>query len=205
VNNLSDSSIGVFVSPLEGESRFVVMADIAHDLSVEVGLGLEDAACNEVSLNLGEPDFDLIEPRGIGRGVMELDVGMGAQKALNACRFMSRKVVGDDMNTGFGRLSSNHLGKKLHELGAGVAVSCLSQDLAGGRVQGRIERKSAVAKGFESVTFGPSRRERQEGIQTVQGLNGALFIDTENSRMGGRLQRETDDSGCLLSQTPGHH
>ena len=59
--------------------------------------------------------------------VMEFDVGMGAQKALNACRFMSRKVVGDDMNTGFGRLSSNHLGKKLHELGAGVAVAVLAR------------------------------------------------------------------------------
>ena len=72
--------MGVFVSPLEGESCFVVMADIAHDLAVEVGLGFEDAASNEVSLDLGEPDLDLIKPRGIGRGVMELDVGMGAQK-----------------------------------------------------------------------------------------------------------------------------
>ena len=44
------------------------MADIAHDLSVEVGLGFEDAACDEVSLDLGEPDLDLIEPRGIRCG-----------------------------------------------------------------------------------------------------------------------------------------
>src|SRR4029453_10128713 len=198
VNGLSNSSVSVFVSPLEGESCFVVMADIAHDLSVEVGLGFEDAACNEVSLDLGEPDLDLIKPRGIGRGVMELDVGMGAQKALNSCSFMSRKVVGDDMNMGFGGLSSDHFGEKLHELGAGMTGSCLSQDLAGGRVQGRIERKSAVAKVFESVAFGPARRERQHGIETIKGLNGALFIDTENSRMGRRLQVETDDSGRLL-------
>jgi len=117
------------------------MADIGHDLSVEVGLGFEDAACNEVSLDLGEPDLDLIEPRGIGRGEMELDVGTDAQKLLNGFSFMSRKVVGDDMNMGFGGLSSDHLGEELHELGAGVTVSCLSQDLAGGRIQGRIERK----------------------------------------------------------------
>jgi hypothetical protein len=198
VNYLSDSPVGVFISPLEGESCFVVMADIAHDLSVEVGLGFEDTACNEVSLDLGEPNFDLIEPRGIGRGVMELDVGMGAQKPLNGCSFMSRKVVGDDMNIGFGGLSSDHFGEKLHELGAGMTGSCLSQDLAGGRVQGRIEGKSAVTEVFESVTFGPSRRERQDGIETIKGLNGALFIDTENSRMGRRLQVETDDSSRLL-------
>ena len=174
------------------------MADVAHDLAVEVGLGFEDAACNEVSLDLREPDLDLIKPRGIGRGVVELDVGMGAQKMVNGGSFMSRKVVGDDVNLGFNGLSCDHLGEKLYELGAGVTMSSLSQDLAGGRVQGRIERKSAVAKVFESVTFGPSGRERQDGIQTIKGLNGALFIDAENSRMGRRLQVETDDCDGLF-------
>ena len=47
---------------------------------------------------------------------MELNVGMGAQKILNGCSFMSRKVVGDDMNVGFSGLSCDHLGEKLHEL-----------------------------------------------------------------------------------------
>ena len=53
---------------------------------------------------------------------------MGAQKILNGCSFMSRKVVGDDMNVGFSGLSGDHLGDKLHELSAGVAVSCLAQE-----------------------------------------------------------------------------
>lgn len=156
------------------------MADIAHDLSVEVGLGFEDAACNEVSLDLGEPDLDLIEPRGIGRGEMELDVGTDAQKLLNGFSFMSRKVVGDDMNMGFGGLSSDHLGEELHELGAGVTVSCLSQDLAGGRIQGRIERKSAVAKVFESVTFGrPGESGKTGSRRSRAGM--ALFSSTQKT------------------------
>ena len=175
VNGLSDSSICVFVSPLEGESCLIVMADIADDLAVEVGLGFEDAACNEVSLDLGEPDFDLIKPRGIGRSVMEFDVGMGAQKALNGCSFMSRKVVSYDMNVGFGGLGSDHLGEKFHELSAGVAVSCLSQDLAGGRVQGRIERKSTVAKVFETVTFGPGPERAARWDRDDQGLEWRSF------------------------------
>jgi hypothetical protein len=45
-----------------------------------------------------------------------------------------------------------------------------------------------VAKVFESVTFGAPRRERQDGVETVKGLDGALFIDTENSCMGRRLR-----------------
>ena len=155
------------------------MADIADDLAVEVGLGFEDAACNEVSLDLGEPDLDLIKPRGIGRSVMEFDVGMGAQ-ILNGCSFMSRKVVSYDMNVGFGGLSCDHLGEKLHELSAGVAVSCLSQDLAGGRVQGRIERKSAVAKVFESVTLARPGESGKMGSRRSRAWM-ALFSSTQKT------------------------
>jgi hypothetical protein len=84
VNGLSNSSVGVFVSPLEGESCFVVMADIAHDLAVEVGLGFEDAASNKVSLDLGEPDLDLIKPRGIGRGEWSWTLGWALRKPWTA-------------------------------------------------------------------------------------------------------------------------
>ena len=66
MNELSNSSFGVFVSPLEGESRFIVMANVAHDFAMEVGLGFEDATCNKIPLDFGEPDLDLIEPRRVG-------------------------------------------------------------------------------------------------------------------------------------------
>ena len=89
VNYLSDSPVGVFISPLEGESCFVVMADIAHDLSVEVGLGFEDTACNEVSLDLGEPNFDLIEPNRSGcHGVGRWD---GRSESLEQLQFYESK------------------------------------------------------------------------------------------------------------------
>jgi hypothetical protein len=38
-----------------------------------------------------------------------------------------------------------------------MAVGSFAKDFASGRVQGRKERKSAVAKVFEFVTFGPPR------------------------------------------------
>ena len=129
---------------------------------------------------------------------MELDVGVGAQEALDRFSLMSREVVGNNMNLSVGGLSGDHLAQELYKLSPGMAVGCLAQDFAGGRVQGRIEGKSAVAKVFESVTFGAPRRKRQDGVETVKGLDGALFIDTENSCMGRRLQVETDDSGRLL-------
>ena len=178
------------------------MADIAHDLSVEVGLGFEDAACNEVSLDLGEPDLDLIKPRGIGRGVMELDVGTDARKLLNGFSFMSRKVVSDDMIWVLAA-SSDHLGEKLHELSAGVTVSCLSPGPRQWPCSGPHREKECRGESIRIRDVRPVPERAASEIQTIKGLNGALFIDTENSRMGRRLQIETDDCGRLLS-TRGH-
>jgi hypothetical protein len=36
---------------------------------------------------------------------------------------------------------------------------------------------------FEAVAFGTSRRERQDGIETIQGLNGGFLIDAEHGRV----------------------
>ena len=49
----------------------------ASDFAGEVGLGSKDAAGDQISLNFGESDFDLIEPGRVSRCVMELRVGKG--------------------------------------------------------------------------------------------------------------------------------
>ena len=90
------------------------MANVAHDFAMEVGLGFEDATCNKIPLDFGEPDLDLIEPRGVGGGVMELDVGVGAQEALDRFSLMSREVVGNNMNLSVGGLSGDHLAQELY-------------------------------------------------------------------------------------------
>ena len=145
-----------------------------------------------------KPYLDLIEPRGGGRGIMEFDVGVGAQEVFDGFGFMSRKIVSDDIDGNLGRLSGDQLAEKLDKFSAGVAVGCFAEDFARCGVQGRIERKGAMAKVFKSVTFGPPWRKGQDEDQTVQGLNGALFVDTENRCMGRRLQVEPNDCGRLL-------
>ena len=52
---------------------------------------------------------------------------------------------------------------------------------------------------LEAVAFGASRRERQDGIETIQGLNGGLLIHTKHGGVLGRVQIESDDIGCLSS------
>ena len=62
-----DSALGVAIDPFERLGLGVVVADVAHDLAFKVGLGGEDPSGDQVALDLGEPDFDLVEPRGISR------------------------------------------------------------------------------------------------------------------------------------------
>ncbi len=66
----------VAVGHLKGAAFFVVMADVAHEFAREIVDRSKDAAGNDVALDLGEPEFDLIEPRGIGRSEMQAHLGM---------------------------------------------------------------------------------------------------------------------------------
>ncbi len=88
----------VAIGPLERFGVSIVGADVTHDLSFEVILRGEDAAGDQVALDLGEPDFDLVEPGGVGRGVVNGDVWMLAQKSGAALGFMGGKVVDDEVD-----------------------------------------------------------------------------------------------------------
>src|SRR4029077_19200136 len=150
--------------------------DVAHDLSFEVVSRLEDAASDQVTLDLRKPDFDLIEPGRVGRCVMDGDVWMLGQKRDDTLRLMSRKVVHDDVNFLFGRLGGHHVGQKGDKLRAGVPGGGFSDHLAGAHVKGGVERESTVTVLFEAVPDGTTGLKRQNGVEPVQGLNGALFI-----------------------------
>jgi hypothetical protein len=76
-----------------------------------------------------------------------------------------------------------------------VAVSGLAVDAAIGGIERGIQGERAVAVVLEAVAFGASRRERQDGIETIQSLNGGLLIDAEHGRVLRRAQIEAEDVG----------
>ncbi len=71
---------GITVDPLNWFRGFVVLANVAHELTFEISEGGKDTASDDVSLDPVEPQFDLVEPGGVGRGVVDLHVGMGGQE-----------------------------------------------------------------------------------------------------------------------------
>ena len=76
-----------------------------------------------------------------------------------------------------------------------MACGGFAVDATGGGIERRIQGERSVPVVLEAVALGASRRERQDGIETIQGLNGGLLIDAEHGRMLRRAQIEADDVG----------
>src|SRR5215467_5321613 len=58
--------------PYERLGMLIPMLCVSFDLGFEVGYRIKRATTNSLTGNLTEPDFDLIEPRSIGRCVVHM-------------------------------------------------------------------------------------------------------------------------------------
>ncbi len=81
----------------------------------------EDAPCNDIPFNLGEPDLDLIQPRGKSRCEVQTDVGVDGKEISHGLGFVSGEVVQDDEDLLLATACGGDLRQRLHELLAGVA------------------------------------------------------------------------------------
>ena len=109
--------------------------------------------------------------------------------------FVRGEIVQDDVNLLPRGAQGYDLLQEGDELRAGMAGSGFAVDATGGGIQRRIQGERSVSVVLKAVTFGAAWRERQDGIQTIQGLNGGLLIDTEHGRVLGRVQIEAEDVG----------
>ena len=90
-----DSLFWIGVSPFECSRRSIVLANIAHEFGSQVGDRAKDATRNDVALDFGEPVFNLVQPGGISRRVVDSDIGVGFKEGIHQLRLMSREVVGN--------------------------------------------------------------------------------------------------------------
>jgi hypothetical protein len=112
----------VAVGPLDRSGVFVVEADVAHDFLGQIGFGSKDAAGDKIALNFGEPDFDLVEPGGVGRRVVQVEAAMLLQEGRDGFGFVSRKIVQDEVDLALPRLGREQVVQKSNELGRWYAV-----------------------------------------------------------------------------------
>jgi hypothetical protein len=85
------------VSALKGFSLFVVATDLADEFASEIFDRDEDAASDDITLDFGKPDLNLVKPGGVGRCVMDANVRMfsGSAGALLLAICQIRKAGGN--------------------------------------------------------------------------------------------------------------
>ena len=129
------------VSPLDRRSRFVVVPDVTKDFASEILDGGKDASGNDLPLDFGEPDFDLVQPRRVGGCKMDADLGMRGQKVIDEFSLMGRKIIRDHVDLASAGLGGYHLGEKIDELRAGMALSGLAKDFSAAGIQGPVRER----------------------------------------------------------------
>jgi len=108
-----------------------VRADVVHELALEVGGRAEDAAVDEVTLDLAEPKLDLVEPGGVGGSEVQADVGVKLQELLHSLCLVGREVVQDDVDLLARRLLGDYRSQEGDELLGGMPGSSPPDHLAG--------------------------------------------------------------------------
>jgi hypothetical protein len=95
------------------------------------------------SLQDGEPDLHLVEPRGSRRGEVERHVRITFEPAI-VLGLVSVEVVEDHVNCGVGVVSDGIV-HETEEFDTLSAIFVGGSDLAGGHFEGRKQRRSAIA------------------------------------------------------------
>ena len=184
---------GIGIFPLHGTGRFVVLTDVSHELSFQVGDGSEYAARDNIALNLAEPQLDLVQPRRVGGREVQVNLGVCRQEVLDRCALVGREIVGNHVDLLATRLVDHDVGEERDELGGSVPRRRFAEHLAGLRVEGGIQRQRTMAKVLKAVPFGPARRQRQHRILAIQGLDRRLLVHAEHGGMRRRIQVQPDD------------
>jgi len=151
--------------------------DIPTDLAGEVGDGGKDAARQQVALDLRKPEFDLVQPRRIGRREVQLHVRMLEQEAADGLGLMRREIVRDDVNRSSLRLTGDDLGEELDKGGTGVPRYGLAEHFAGLGVEGREQGEGAVPVVLETVALSAA----WSGGFTYKPITSAAFGSNSGS------------------------
>ena len=114
-------------------------------LSFELGNGGEGAAADGLPGDDVEPDFDLVEPGGVGGGEVKMVAGPVDEPALDAGVLVGTVVVDDEVDIEVRGHVGIDVPEEAQEFLVAVARLALGEDLAGGKVQGGEEGGGAVA------------------------------------------------------------
>ncbi len=99
----------------------VPLLDPGFDVAFECGDAVVDAAADLAVGEEPEPAFDLVQPRGAGRGEVQMESWVGREPGADRRGLVGGQVVADQVHIQFGRHGLVDLGQELLELGGAVS------------------------------------------------------------------------------------
>ena len=150
----------------------------------------ETTSANGLLGDESKPTFDLIEPGGVGRSVVDFEARSLRQPETYPGMFVGGVVVDNQMNVKTFRHSVIDPLEKLKKLLVTMTCLALRQDSAGGDIEGGKQGGGAVANVVMGYTLHVPQSHEQHRLGPVDGLNLRLLINGEHDRMVGRVQIE---------------
>ena len=91
--------------------------------------------------------------------------------------------------------------QELKKFGAAMASMCLANDRPCCDVEGREQRRRAMALVVVSAFLWNARGQRQQRLRTVECLDLALFVDTQRYRHQRLAYVQADDIAHVLDRS----
>ena len=124
----ADAAGGVGVFLLDGPRIGGIGIDVAAEFASPVGNRGEDAPCDDIGFDLGEPDLDLIEPGRVSGREVKPDSRMLLEELADRLSFVHGEIVENDVNLLPRWAQGYDLLQKGDELAAGMAGSRFALD-----------------------------------------------------------------------------
>ena len=94
----------------------MVFADVANELTLETLHGIEDASGNNIAINFGKPNFDLVDPIRVGWGIMDPYSGVSLKELKKFLPLIRTRVDDNDVDLATCWLTAHDLCEEIDEL-----------------------------------------------------------------------------------------
>jgi hypothetical protein len=118
---------------------------------------------------------------------------MRVQKGGHGLGFVGGHVVHNHMDLPALRLCRDDVAEEFDEGSAGMPRHGLPDDLAGAGIQRRVQRERPMPVVLKAMAFRATGRQRQDGVQAIEGLNGRRLIGGEDGRMLRRVEIQAEN------------
>ena len=178
--------------PLEGRCCPLIVALEGKETLLQFGQGGEIVGREDLALNDGEVDFDLVEPTGVDRSVDENGIGPFVPQTLGSFLApMSGAVVHDpeDTTSGFVGFLAHDLADEAIHRSNPVLDFAAAKDFGAMDVPSRQVGPGAFTKVFVLDPDGAIRSGWQSRLFSASGLDAGFFVRRDNKVI--RAQRST--------------